>query len=313
MTKNLSEYQYLEGEKETERDKLERGSKYWNDGKWNNFITPFLPINPTDKIFIDVGSNAGLFLKFAQDLKFKRVIGIEPHRGAYERSVLYRKKNKFNYEIIHDEIKNCIDDLPVADVTLLANVHYYFLIDDWFWYIKKLRSKTHYCIIVTAEKRPNAKYAPSDIDGIRNSFKGWEEVGIIDIQKDGTPHSRHLTGLCFKNPVLDRVPIDSLDNGNAQQRDFLKQLDQGIHYSRTDYYRRLKDYRKRTSSRQRIWSEDELDEYMNERIQLYHDVKNNGLKHPLKVRTKDMRIVDGNHRHEIIKYLGDISIIIEKV
>jgi len=100
------------------------------------------------------------------------------------------------------------------------------------------------------------------------------------------------------------VPIKDLNNGNNQQRGFLEQLDEGKSPFHTDYYRRLKDYRRRTGSRQEVWSNEKLHEYMLERVALYEDVKENGIKHPLRVRRADNRIVDGNHRAEIWRHLG---------
>lgn len=101
-----------------------------------------------------------------------------------------------------------------------------------------------------------------------------------------------------------KVPINSLDNGNAQQKDFLKQIDAGRSPLETDYYRRYKDYRNKTTSNQRRWTEEELVKYMYDYVNLYEDIKKNGMNVPIKVRRKDNRIVDGNHRHEILRHLG---------
>ena len=70
--KSFSNYQYTGGEM-NERDKQEVRSKFWNEGKWNNFIKPFLPKDCGEMTFIDIGCNAGLFLKMAKEFGFKRV------------------------------------------------------------------------------------------------------------------------------------------------------------------------------------------------------------------------------------------------
>ena len=101
-----------------------------------------------------------------------------------------------------------------------------------------------------------------------------------------------------------RLPVDALDNGNAQQREFLEQLDEGVHPLKTNYYKRLKHYRDRTTSNQQIWSKEKLIEYMYERVALYEDVKENGMKEPIIVDKKNNRIEDGNHRHDILRHLG---------
>jgi len=300
--KQFKLYQYLEGDVMTERDKSEVGSKYWNEGKWNNFIVPFLPKHCEKNVFIDVGCNAGLFLKLAKEKGFDKIIGIEPDKETYNKAIKYRGEDC--YQLINNKGQDCIDILPVADVTLFANSHYYIPINDFKKYIKKLKERTVYCIIVTVKKQPNDNYAPSNIEGIRCYFKDWKEIKTIHIKKDNTPYSREMTSICFKSPLLERISIDILDNGNEQQRNFYEELDRGLHWSETDYYRRMKSYRRHSGSRQEMWSEEKLNNYMQERVDLYEDIKKNGLKDPLKVKRSDNRITDGNHRHRIAKHLN---------
>ena len=66
--KDFKTYQYLKGEPMTNRDKTEKDSKFWNEGKWKNFIEPLLPKDCRDMTFVDVGCNAGLFLKISRTL-----------------------------------------------------------------------------------------------------------------------------------------------------------------------------------------------------------------------------------------------------
>lgn len=311
--KQFSEYQKLEGEPMTERDKKEIDSKYWNEGKLYNFVLPFISTDESleEKTFIDIGCNAGLFLQFAKDFGFGKVIGVEADKETYDRAVNYRDKHNLDYKLINSKFGDCIDKLPVSDFIVFANVHYYFTPTEWNEYINKLKNKTIYIIIVTAEKKPNIKYAPSDLESIRKDLKDWQEIDVIDIPKDDTPYSRHLTSIYFKNNLLNRVEIDSLDNGNNQQRDFLKQLDEGINPLETNYYRRLKSYRRHTGSKQEIWSIDKLTKYMQDRVSLYEDIKKNGIMEAIVVKLKNNRITDGNHRHNIAKHLGYRNILIK--
>lgn len=308
--KNFETYQYLEGEPMTERDKREVGSKFWNEGKWTNFVAPFLPENCTDMTLVDMGCNAGLFLKLAEEKGFSRVIGVDGNKEAVLKGLVYRDRIGGNYEIRNQSIEECIDQLPLSDYTVLANVHYYFKLDDWITYIEKLKNKTAYCIIVTAEKKPVTGAVASDVEGIRAYFKDWQEVGFADVPLLGDPSPRRLWGLCFKS-ALERVPIDMLDNGNGQQRGFLDELDQDKDVLDTQYYKRLQSYRKRTTSGQTVWTDEQLADYMNERRALYDNIKTYGLTKAIEA-DKDNRIIDGNHRHEIMKHLGHKSILIKK-
>jgi len=307
MTKAYETYQRLEGEPETERDKQEMGSDFWNEGKWNNYVKPFLTEDTKEKVLIDMGCNAGLYLKLAEDMGF-RSIGVDSNKGAVERGRAWRDKQGGKYEIINANMREveCIDNLPIADFTLFINSSYYMTVNEFLDYLNKLQLKTRYCIIVTAEKRHmNRCWASADVTDIRNYFKTWEETGFIDELPLKGSNPRRLWGLCFKSPYVEREDIDKLDSSNHVQDQFYTELDKGVPYKETRYYRILKPYRKN-------WSEDKLNKWIEERIRVYEDLKNNGQKIPIIV-DKDNRILDGNHRYSMMKSLNFKSIFTRKV
>lgn len=309
MTKSYQTYQYLEGTPMTDRDVKEQGSKFWNKGKWDNFVAPFLPEDCSEQTFIDMGCNAGLFLKFAEDKGFKNIIGVDSNEEAIKRGVEWRDNNGGNYRLVQATIEDCIDELPLADYTVLANAHYYFTINDWIDYLDKLQYKTRYVIIVTAEKKHiNRCWASADVPSIRNYFKTWEEVGFIDeLPTKDDPQPRRLWGLCFKSPFVDKVAIDSLDSSNHVQDQFYEELDNGTPYKETKYYKILKKYREK-------WGEEKLNRWIEERIRVYNDIKEYGLKRPVLVDFfKQDRILDGNHRYAGVRNLGYKNIFIRKV
>jgi len=294
-------YQYLEGTPMTERDKLEIDSKFWNEGKWKNFILPFLPEDCGELTLIDMGCNAGLFLSMAEEKGFGQVIGVDSNEEAVKRGLVWRDTDKGAYQIRHGD-ESC--DLPMADYTILANVHYYIPIEKWLAYLDKLQYKTRYCIIVTTDRHIRQRCWPkADLESIRRYFRGWEEVGFIDELPLEGNHARRLWGLCFKSSI-ERVPIDSLDCGNHVQDRFYAELDAGKDFKRTRYYRILKPYRK-------DWSEEKLDNWVMALMALYEDVKVNRLTSPLIVEGN--LILDGNHRHAMMKHLGHKSILVRKI
>ncbi|KKR28421.1 MAG: hypothetical protein UT61_C0050G0005 [Candidatus Woesebacteria bacterium GW2011_GWA1_39_8] len=304
--KPFREYQYLDGEPMSERDKKETRSKFWNKGKWNNFVAPFLPKDCGEMTLIEMGCNAGLFLKLAEEKGFGQVVGVDADEEAIRRGLAWRDKNGNKYQIIHSHMEKCIDSLPLADYTVLVNSHYYFLINDWLDYMDKLQSKTVFCIIVTAEKRyRRICCASADFTDIRSYFKNWDEVGFIDeLPLEGDPSPRRLWGLCFKSRTLERVPIESLIYKNHEQDKFYEELDRGIGYKNTHYYKFLKDYRK-------WWSEDRLNKWMLEKIAAYENVKKNRLTKPIIINS-DKIILDGNHKYAMMKHLGFKSILVRK-
>lgn len=310
--KKFSNYQYVEGEM-NERDKQEVGSKFWNKGKWDNFVLPFLPDDCNGMSLIDMGCNAGIFLKLAEDKGFSHVIGVDADRTANKKAVSYRKNNGGKYTLIHKDMRGIIDNLPLVDYTIFANAHYYFLVHEWLEYLDKLISKSRYCIIVTAQKRENLSRASASTEDIKKYFKQWEQIGEVpELPLDDDPFPRKQWSFCFKSPILERVPVDSLDNGNNQQRDFWEELDKGIDPLKTNYYKRLKDYRKRKGSYQKVWTDEKLTKYMYGKLELYENIKKCGLKKAVLVNSNN-RVVDGNHRHQIMKHMGYKTIIIRRV
>lgn len=304
--KPFESYQYLNGTEMTERDKLEVGSKFWNRGKWDNFVAPLLPADCTDQAFVDMGCNAGLFLKYAEERGFRDVVGVDFNQEAVERGEEWRDKNGGKYRFLLGRMEDALERLPVADYTVLANAHYYFTINDFLDYLDKLIYKTRHVIIVTAEKRHgNRCWASANVEDIRRYFNRWEEVGFVnELPTEGDPMPRRLWGLCFKSPIVERVPIDSLDCGNHVQDQFYSELDSGTEYHSTRYYRILKHYRAK-------WGKEKLDEWFRERIRVYTSIKIDGLLKPILVGPGNL-IVDGNHRFAMLRNLGYKTILIRR-
>lgn len=298
--KPFETYQHIPGTPMTDRDKEQVGSKFWDTGKWDNFVAPFLPEDASGLTFVDMGCNAGLFLKLAQDRGFSRIVGVESNKEAIERGLEYRNRINGQYELRHGQMENALDHLPMADYIVFANAHYYYSIVDWLKCVDQLRYKTINCIIVTARKKPVFDHTSSDPDEVRGYFEDWIDKGSLEIEKTSEgKHDREMTSLMFQSR-LERVEVAKLDNGNRQQRGFLDELDAGKHYRETEYYRRFYDYRITKGK----WSEDELNSFFEERVLLYEDMKKNGLTDPIIVKRSNMRVVDGNHRAEIARHLN---------
>jgi SAM-dependent methyltransferase len=302
--KKFETYQYVDGPM-TDRDKLEAGSKFWNKGKWDNYVLPFLPEDCSDLTLVDVGCNAGLFLELAEKKGFKRVIGVDSNRGAIKRAMQHKKDIGGKYELCYKDMKEAIKALPPTDYLVMANTHYYLTIDEWLDFMDELHKRVCHIIIVTADKSPHYNMASADITNIRRYFKNWDEVGFVDqLPLEGDPFPRVQWSLCFKNRDVERVPIETLNRGNRVQEGFYIALDEGINPLKTRYYRILRTYRDK-------WSVERLMEFINGKKDLYEDVKKNGIQKPL-IINPDNRVLDGNHRCRMLERLGYKNVIVRR-
>lgn len=294
--KEFSTYQPLPNGPLTDRDIRQVGSKFWNEGKWDNFVAPHLPKDCKGLSLVDMGCNAGLFLKFAIDRGFQNAIGVDSNPESVNRGNAWAVQNGYNYKIIRSDMERA--DLPIVDYTVLSNAHYYFKIDDWLDYVDRLRLKTRYVIIVTAEKHHiNHCWARADLENIRRYFKDWREISFVDeLPLEGDPDPRRLWSLCFESPLLEKVEVNKLEFHNHVQDNFYKELDSGKNYKDTQYYRILKKYRAK-------WGEEFLNQWVEEKIKLYEDIKKNGQMKALLINTKDS-VLDGNHRGCMLRSLG---------
>lgn len=304
--KPFESYQHLEGELMTERDQKQVNSKFWGQGKWDNFIVPHLPADCKDLSFVDMGCNAGLFLKFAEQRGFSKVIGVDSNNQSIGRGVAWRNSHGFKYQMISSSMENAISHLPIVDYTLLCNSHYYFTINDWLEYVDKLQLKTRYVIIVTAEKKHiNRCWSSADIPSIRTYFKNWKEISFVDeLPLEGDPDPRRLWSICFESPLIESVEMGSLDSSNHVQDQFYGDLDKKIPYAETRYYKILKKYRAK-------WSEHRLHKWFEERVKVYNDLKDKGQMKPILV-DDGVRILDGNHRYSMKMNLKDKYVFIRR-
>jgi hypothetical protein len=101
------------------------------------------------------------------------------------------------------------------------------------------------------------------------------------------------------------VIATSLDCGNHVQDGFYNDVEKGVDYHKTRYYKILKPYRK-------DWSSERLDSWIEDKIKTYEDVRENGLKKPLIVGANNL-ILDGNHRYSMLQSLGYETVLIRRI
>ena len=171
-------------------------SKFYNEGKWNNFIAPFLPVDCSGMTFLDLGCNLGMFLKLAKGKGFSKVIGVEADPYCCMMAKEYENDAQiFNTKITGDSV------FPEADVTLMANVHYHMPSEDLAKFLKNL--KTKYLIVVSAENAKNRDLGRrGSTRHTRKDFRGWKElkyIGGIPYEDDEFP--RRMFSILYENKV----------------------------------------------------------------------------------------------------------------
>ena len=298
------------------QNEKKNNSKFWNEGKWNNFIAPLLPSSCIDQTFVEMGCNAGLFLKLAEDKGFRNIVGVEKDRTPVQQGLRYKDQIGYKYQILKRKIGGefgengtfDINELPVADYTLMSTFHYYVDINSWLKYVDRLITKTANVIIVSRPvMRKRHWLARCELDALDWYFDEWEKVEYIDnVLKENDPHPRDLFTVMYKSPVLKRLSLSEIDIRESRDdptylvmRQFAKEvaISDNIDPFDTDFYRRWKE------RKDGKWSERTLRKFVKGKYDMMVNVKENGLLDPIVIDHKN-RLCDGGHRLAILTELG---------
>lgn len=296
-------------------------SKFWNEGKWNNFIEPLLPAER--RTLIEIGCNAGLFLKMAMDAGFKDVIGIEANSRIMDQAKCFKKHNGGTYKLLQRRVgKNLVlDQLPLADVTLLANAHYYFPISVFSKLVDNLKSRTVYCIVVSAKARRRSGNALYDLNSVQGYFDDWQQIKVIEnLDEEDDPAPRMgMYGVSFKGNLnvcnVERA-CDRWHRENSSRHkdltifpaleEFFKKVLTGGTFSAEETL--LYHYWvEREPNRSHDWILGKL-AY---KKSLAEDIQINGIRNPLYYDRKG-KLLDGIHRLVIAKELGYEHILVRR-
>lgn len=290
-------------------------SKFWNEGKWDNFVKPLLPENCKDMTFIEIGCNAGLFLRMASNHGFRDVIGYEKDVAVVYEGIKYRNLNNFKYIIFNLPID---DDfihgrIPIADVVLISNMHYYIDLNSWIKYIDWLKSKTAYCIIVSRHLRNKKHWMPGgEPEDIKRYFKEWRLADDIPgISTVGDPHPRELFSFLFKGN-LNRTQISEIKchQHTPMAKAKIKLAEEIANNDKCDFEN--SDYYREWEKRKPEWGREGIYNFVKDKVKKMYSVKECGLIDPILIH-RDGKLADGGHRLEIIRALGYKSVLTRTV
>jgi len=86
-----------------------------------------------------------------------------------------------------------------------------------------------------------------------------------------------------------------------------------LYRSKTKYFKIIAPYRlKKNPESLSVWTEKELHDFFRGKINLYKNVKEDGLKQPI-IINKEGRILDGNHRFMMLKHLGHETVLVRRI
>jgi len=187
-------YQVLPVDGAVYEDPARAGSVFWNEGKWRTFVEPLLPADRRDRdVFLDIGCNAGLFLHCAGEAGFRRAIGVERSKHYVEQAAIYRQQLPGAAFVVRRATVGEFDPatLPLSDVVLIANAHYYFKIPAFVDLLDALRVRTRHLIVVSAVARRRHGCPAYDLSSVRGYCRDWTETGaVMDVPVDADPARR---------------------------------------------------------------------------------------------------------------------------
>ena len=300
-----------------------KGSNFFNEGKWRNFIEPLLPPDPEDMTFVEIGCNAGLFLKLATEYGFRDVVGVEADIDACRMAEYYRDRHGLGYRVLNYTVGKDFDwdELPCADVVLLANVHYYVPLNEFLPFLDRMRWKAVECVVVSRDMRDRKHGHPlPDIESLRLYFRDWECLRVLQTSSnmlEGDPHPRRVHSLLFRSQ-LQRQPIGfhtKAWHDYPKQRELIELARAGGEPDLRDtenwrYWAQRKQADK--EGRKDRWTDEQVMAHVRRRYDLARDIMENGMKEPILVRP-DRVGIDGGNRAAILRLLGYKSVIVRVV
>jgi SAM-dependent methyltransferase len=259
----------------------------YHQWRWNELVGPLVNQDGRDRMFLDLGCNAGFYMQKALKLGYK-TIGVEKDPGylAQVPEDLDVIKGDINYYKPH-----------CAYLTLLACVHYHQSDEQVEALFHNLLYSTAYLLVMgrhrgRVKSKPNKKH-------LLKKLNGWP---IVDYRE-----AKAFYTVLFKNPRYEELSVDELYNSTKKYvskipnfvdfipsfEDFVKKTIDDIDFdpSSCDFMKYLK-HRRFKYQLGRCWIYKVM----------IKELQSKGLHTALWIR--DGHILDGFHRLIILRELG---------
>ncbi len=258
-----------------------------NEKRWENLIRPLIPFEGEGRIFTELGSNAGFYLRKAKDMGFETT-GVEIDPEFCEQARYWEENDPKGVRTIAGDLNDY--DLPCSSIVLLANIHYWLTPEEVDRLVRKI-SNSLYIIVVGRHQHHETMKSPNDEETLKRVFGGFELVDSLRTNK----HYSYL----FKTGLVEK-DVHKLVAYLKQTEHFYPSFVDFIEGKGEMYLRYLK---------RRISSKGE--EYYQKHTDLVNSVKEKGILKPIVVYGEC--VVNGNHRLVLANYLGQKKIICQRL
>ena len=260
--------------------------------RWRDLVQPLIPSNGEGRLFLELGCNAGFYLRKASELGYN-TWGIEKEKVYYEQAQYWELQEPRGVRIEFADINDY--QIPACFICLIANVHYWLTPPQINRLMQQLKEKALNVILVSRIYPDERHLSDCTEKAAREIFSDWEFV-------DWKHNSKHYS-ILFHNPNL--IEYDTANLFNIQpftrSRRFLPAFREFIdvvisrrkfRLDKTAYwnYATWRGWRNRLSNLRRI----------RKMILL---AERDGITNPPLVRANGL-MIDGNHRLIIAEKLG---------
>ena len=209
-----------------------------------------------------------------------------------------------------------LDELPLADVVLISNTHYYFSVGAFAKLVDALRTRCRFVIVVSARAKRRRGHALWDYTAVNGYFKDYPaKVFIKDVVVGDDPSPRpHMYSVKFYGG-LQAVSVDSIFDPWFEAAKKPGHKSHGLAPAMREYFEyALSDdgwntssdpspyyiyWRKREPNKSIEWTQN----YIEYKANLAHSIRIQGMLEPIYF-DPTMKILDGLHRLVIAKVLG---------
>ena len=259
----------------------------YHEWRWQQLVKPLVPKDGQDRMFLDLGCNAGWYMRKAQRLGYK-TIGVE-------RDSDYLSQAPKSLDIIHGDVNfykpHC------AYLTLLACVHYHQSNEQVEALFHNLMYSTAY-LLVMGRHKGRVKSIPNR-DHPMKKLRGWK---LIDSRE-----AKAFYTVLVKNPWYEELSVDDLYDATCKYVSTLSNF--------VNFVPSFEDFVRRTLDNQDFDPSDcEFMDYLKHRRFRYplgrcwiykvmiDEIKKRGIHTALQVKYN--RIKDGYHRLIILREIG---------